>query len=61
MKKRELESIQYAVRCAQNIIESLGFENYPYGMTEDKDIRELYYDLNDICILLSKKIKKASN
>lgn len=61
MKKRELKTIQHTIRCAQNTIEALGFENYPYDMTEDKDILKMYYALNDMFILLSKKIKKASN
>lgn len=61
MTKKELTVILNSVRHAQNNIEVLGFENYPYGMTEDEDIREMYYELNDMCILLGKKIKKASN
>ena len=61
MTKRELEAIQHGVRCAQNIIEALGYENYPYGITEDRDIQEMYYELNDMLIMLSKKIQKAKN
>ena len=61
MTKKELNVIFNSVRHAQNNIEVLGFENYPYGMAEDKDIRKMYYELNDMCILLNEKIKGASN
>lgn len=61
MTKKELTVILNSVRHTQNNIEVLGFENYPYGMAEDEDIRKMYYDLNDMCILLGEKIKKARN
>lgn len=61
MTKKELNVILNSVRHAQNNIEVLGFENYPYGMAEDEDIRKMYYELNDMCILLNEKIKGASN
>ena len=61
MTKKELNVILHGVRHARNNIDVLGFENYPYGMTEDKDIQKMYYELNDMCILLSAKIKRASN
>ncbi len=61
MNKKELTVILNSVRHAQNNIEVFGFENYPYGMAEDEDIRKMYYDLNDMCILLGEKIKKARN
>lgn len=61
MNKKELTVILNSIRNAQNNIEVLGFENYPYGMAEDEDIRKMYYELNDMCILLSAKIKGASN
>lgn len=61
MTKKELTVILNGVRHARNSIDVLGFENYPYGMAEDEDIRKMYYELNDMCILLVKKIKKASN
>lgn len=61
MTKKELNVILNSVRHAQNNIEVLGFENYPYGMAEGEDIRKMYYELNDMCILLNEKIKGASN
>lgn len=61
MTKKELSVILNSIRNAQNNIEVLGFENYPYGMAEDKDIQKMYYELNDMCILLNEKIKGASN
>lgn len=61
MTKKELNVILNSVRHAQNNIEVLGFENYPYGMAEDEDIRKMYYELNDMCILLTAKINRASN
>lgn len=60
MTKKELTVILNSVCHAQNNIEVLGFENYPYGMAEDEDIRKMYYELNDMCILLGEKIEKAS-
>ena len=61
MTKKELTVILNGVRHARNSIDVLGFENYPYGMTKDEDIRKMYYALNDKCILLNEKIKEASN
>lgn len=61
MTKKELTVILNSIRNAQNNIEVLGFENYPYGMAEDEDIRKMYYELNAMCILLSAKIEGASN
>lgn len=54
MTKKELSVILNSIRNAQNNIEVLGFE-------EDEDIRKMYYELNDMCILLNEKIKGASN
>ena len=54
MTKKELNVILNSVRHALNNIEVLGFENYPYGMAEDEDIRKM-------CILLTAKISRASN
>lgn len=61
MTKKELSVILNSIRNAQNNIEALGFENYPYGMAEDEDIRKMYYELNDMCILLTAKINGARN
>lgn len=61
MTKKELTVILNSVRHAQNNIEVLGFENYPYGMAEDEDIRKMYYELNDMCILLGEKIQKTND
>ena len=61
MTKKGLTVILNSVRHTQNNIEVLGFENYPYGMDEDEDIRKMYYELNDMCILLDRKIKGARN
>lgn len=61
MNKKELTVILNSVRHALNNIDVLGFENCPYGMIKDKDIQKMYYELNDMCILLSTKIKGASN
>lgn len=61
MTKRELKVILNGVRSAQNIIEALGFENYPYGMVKDHEIQDLYYSLNDMCILLDEKIQKTKD
>ena len=58
MGKKELEVILSGIRHAQHNIEILGFENYPYGMAKDEDIRKMYYQLNDMCLLLSGKIAK---
>jgi hypothetical protein len=61
MTKKELEVILSGIRHAQRNIEMLGFENFPYGMAEDRYIQIMYYRLNDMCCLLSDKIVKMKS
>lgn len=56
MSKKELDAILSGIRHVQRIIEAFGFENYPYEMTMDEDLRKMYYKLNDMAILLNQKI-----
>lgn len=57
MDKKRLEAIYGAVWHAEETVEVLACENYPYTPFEDDDLRKMFYDLNDMCILLSQKIK----
>ena len=56
MEKKYLEAIQGAVRHARDIISVFSSEDYPNTLAEDDDIGKLFYDLNRMCITLSKKI-----
>jgi len=56
MNKKELKAILSGISHVQRIIEVLGFENYPYEMIMDEDLRKMYYGLNDMAILLYQKI-----
>ena len=55
MTKKELCVIQDCIRAAQNSIKNLACENYPYSEFCDPDIKDMYYHLNDMCRLLTRK------
>lgn len=57
MDEKRLEAIYGAVRHAKETVEVLACENFPYTNFEDDDLRKMFYDLNDMCILLSQKIR----
>lgn len=57
MDEKRLEAIQGAVRHARDTIKVLASENYPDTPVEDDDLRKMFYSLNEMCILLSQKIR----
>lgn len=57
MDEKRLEAIQGAVRHARDTIKVLASENYPDAPVEDGDLRKMFYSLNEMCILLSRKIR----
>ena len=60
MTKKELRVIRDAISLAQSAIEALACENYPYSAFDAKYLRDMYYDLNDMCLELSEKITEAA-
>ena len=56
MTKKELCVIQDCIRAARNSIENLACENYPYSEFCDLDIKDMYYRLVDMSILLTRKM-----
>lgn len=58
MDKKSLEVVLDAIRHAQNTVETLLTENFPYTDFEDSDIRDLFYKLNDMGLALVQKIEK---
>ena len=58
MTVKELNCIISAIRNAKETIEQLACENYPYTAFED-NFGAMYYQLNDMCIAIHKKIVEA--
>ena len=56
MDEKRLEAIQGSVRHARDTINVLA-RNYPDTPVEDDDLRKMFYSLNEMCILLSQKIR----
>ena len=56
MEIRKLKTILAALRNARVTIEILATENFPYTDFEDEEIREMFYDLNNMAIVMSNKI-----
>ena len=59
MTKKELRIIRDAIGLAQSAIEALACENYPYTDFDAKYLSDMHYDLNDMWLKLSEKIKEA--
>lgn len=60
MTKKELIVIHDAIDHAKAVIEALACENYPYTDFYSVDLREMFYDLNTMCLKLSEKIEEAA-
>lgn len=56
MDKKSLEIIQVVVRHARDTISTLACEHYPVTPFSDDNLGKMFYDLNDMCIAISKKI-----
>ena len=59
MTKKELNVIWKALNHAQEVIEDLACENYPWTQFEDPDLRDMFYRINDMCITVNKKLEAA--
>ena len=57
MKKKELNVIWKALNHAQEVIEDLACENYPWTPFEDPELSDMFYRLNDMCITVNKKLE----
>ena len=56
MTKKELIVIRRCICSAQEAIEQLACENYPYSKFCDSDFRDMFYSLNSMAISLTSKI-----
>ena len=59
MTKKELTVILKALSHAQDVIEDLACENYPWTPFEDPELRDLFYRLNDMCITVNRKMEAS--
>ena len=57
MTKKELNVILKALNHAQEIIEDLACENYPWTPFEDPELRDMFYRINDMCITVNRKME----
>lgn len=57
MDIKSLTVIRTAIRSAKYIIEELACEDYPYTPFEDKDLSDMFYQLNSMVMALTEKIK----
>lgn len=58
MTVKEMNCIISAIRNAKEAIAQLASENYPFTGFED-DFGVMHYQLNEMCIAISKKIDAA--
>lgn len=59
MTKKELNVIWKALNHAQEVIEDLACENYPWTAFEDQEMSNLFYQLNDMCITVNKRLEAS--
>ena len=57
MTKKQLNVIWKALNHAQEVIEDLACENYPWTSFEDPELSDMCYRLNDMCITVSRKME----
>ena len=57
MSKNELMAIKAALNCASDIIQHLCTEDYPETDFGDKEIKEMFYELNSMVLKIYAKIK----
>ena len=56
MNEKVLDVILSALRHARDTVEALACENYPYTAFYDERLKEIFYDLNDMNIKVTKII-----
>ena len=59
MTKKELNVIWKALNHAQEVIEDLACETYPWTPFEHPELSDMFYRLNDMCITVNKKLEAA--
>ena len=59
MTKKELNVIWKALSHAQEVIEDLACENYPWTPFEDPELSDMFYRLNDMCITVNRKMEAS--
>lgn len=57
MDIKSLTVIRTAIRSAQDIIEEIACEDYPHTPFEDKDLSDMFYQLNSMAMALTEKIE----
>lgn len=57
MTKKELNVILKSLDHAQEVIEDLACENYPWTQFEDPELRDMFYRINDMCITVNRKME----
>ena len=60
MTKKEMKVIQSGIRNVKDIIEELACENYPFAEFCDPDLRDMFYSLNGMALLLDRKIENSA-
>ena len=53
MDIKSLTVIRTAIRSAQDIIEEIACEDYPHTPFEDKDLSDIFYQLNRMVMALT--------
>lgn len=57
LSKKELEIIRDAIWHVKNTISTLDCKDYPMTPFEDDDLGKMFYDLNDMVLLIGQKIR----
>ena len=60
MTAKELRVVYSAIWHAKETIEELCCADYPYTEFEDKELRDMFYTLNRMCITLNGKMAALS-
>ena len=56
MTVKELRCVHSSIWHTKELIEQLACEDYPYTAFEDETLRDMFYQLNDMCIEINKRI-----
>lgn len=57
MNEKALRTIYNCISNAKDAIEMLACENYPFTEFMDADLGEMFYQLNSMCIAVTRKIE----
>lgn len=61
MTIKELKQIRNSLYNARDTVEILATENYPFTDFEDEEIRDIFYNLNEMAITITNKIDNMKN